>query len=164
MLLDGKNGIVIAMTEMIIDTSITCRNRYFHLFFFFNVQQIGVPAEPTPQTFQDRVRLLLERVDYHTRSQLWLEPSCLGRHDIARIGNVDKLLHRDRIECKCNCHLTAIDSALQLAQATDTAHKVDSLRGAQVGNAEKLIQHQIRQQSHPAHQSGRHRYKCPPLQ
>ena len=72
--------------------------------------------------------LLLERVDNNTRAQLRLKPSSLGRHDIAGVGNVDKLLHRYGVQCEGNLHLAAIYALLQLAQTADTTYEVDTLK------------------------------------
>ena len=74
----------------------------------------------------------VERVDHHSRPQFGFEPRGLRRHDVARVGNVDQLLHRDGVEGERRLHLPAVHTAFQLAQTADAAHEVDPLRGAQI--------------------------------
>ena len=47
-------------------------------------------------------------VDCETGTELRLEPCGLRRHDVAAVGNVGELLHRNRIESKRYLHLTAV--------------------------------------------------------
>ena len=47
-------------------------------------------------------------VDCETGTELRLEPCGLRRHDVAAVGNVGELLHRNRIECERYFHLTAV--------------------------------------------------------
>ena len=95
-----------------------------------------------------------EGVDHHARAQLGLEPRRLRRHDVARVGDVDELLHRDGVEREGHGHLAAVDAALQLAQAADASHEVNPLRGAQVLDAQQTVQHQIREHRHVQHADG----------
>ena len=44
-----------------------------------------------------------------------------------RIGEIHQLLHRNGIQSQGNLHLTAIHTAFQFTQATDTSHEIDSL-------------------------------------
>ena len=71
--------------------------------------------------------LLDELVDDQTGAELRLEPRGLWWHDIARVSDINQLLHRDRVECKSKLHLSAIDSLLQLSETTDTTDEVDAL-------------------------------------
>ena len=82
-------------------------------------------------------------MNHQSRAQLRLKPSCLGRHDITRIGNVHQLLHGNGIKSQCHFHLTIVHPLLQLSQATDTANKVDTLIGTEVFDTEHFIQYQI---------------------
>ena len=66
-------------------------------------------------------------MDHQSGAQLRLEPSGLRRHDLPAVGDIHDLLHRDGLECQRCTHLTGIDTALQLFQATKTAYKVDAL-------------------------------------
>ena len=43
-------------------------------------------------------RPLVQRVDGQAGTEFRLEPGRLGRHDVAGVGDVDELLHRDGIE------------------------------------------------------------------
>ena len=79
----------------------------------------------------------------NARAQLWLEPSGLWWHNIARVGDVDKLAHRNRIESEGSLHLARVNSLLQLAQATNTTYKVDAMRGAQIFDTENFIEYKI---------------------
>ena len=47
-------------------------------------------------------------VDCETGTELRLEPCGLRRHDVAAVGDVGELLHRNRIECERYFHLTAV--------------------------------------------------------
>ena len=71
-------------------------------------------------------------MDHHTRTEFRLEPGGLRRHDVARIGNVDELLHGNRVECESRLHLAAIDTLLQLFQAANTADEIDPFRRPQI--------------------------------
>ena len=82
-------------------------------------------------------------MNYQSRTQLRFEPSGLGRHDIAGIGNVHQLFHGHRIKRQSHFHLTAVHPLLQFAQPADTADKVDTLVGTEVFDAEHFIQYQI---------------------
>lgn len=50
----------------------------------------------------------VQLMDCETGTELRLEPCGLRRHDVAAVGNVGELLHRNRIECKRYLHLTAV--------------------------------------------------------
>lgn len=82
-------------------------------------------------------------MNHQSRTQLRLKPSCLGRHDVARIGDVHQLLHGNGIEGQCHFHLTTVHPLLQFAQPADTADKVDTLVGTEVFDAEDFIQYQV---------------------
>lgn len=82
-------------------------------------------------------------MDYETRTQFGLEPCCLGRHDVACVGNLHQLVHGDGIEGESHLHLTAVDTAFQLAQAADTADEVDTFVGTQVGDAQDVAQDEV---------------------
>lgn len=82
-------------------------------------------------------------MNHQPRTQLRLKPSCLGRHDVARIGDVHQLLHGNGIEGQCHFHLTAVHPLLQLFQTTDATYKVDTLVGTEVFDAKHFIQYQI---------------------
>ena len=60
----------------------------------------------------------------------------LGGHDVAGVGNIHELLHRYGIEGESHLYLSAIDTALELAQATDASDEVDALVLAQVAEVE----------------------------
>ena len=93
-------------------------------------------------------------MDDKPRAELRLEPRSLRRHDIARVSNIDQLLHRDGIERKSELHLTAIDTLLQLTKATDTTDKVNALIRAQVLDAEEFVEDEIRRDRHVKHADG----------
>ena len=82
-------------------------------------------------------------MNHQSRTQLRLKPSCLGRHDVARIGDVHQLLHGNGIEGQCHFHLTTVHPLLQLSQTTDAAYKVNTLVGTEVFDAEHFIPYQI---------------------
>ena len=82
-------------------------------------------------------------MDHQTGAKLRFEPRRLRRHDITRIGDIHQLLHRNGIQSQGNLHLTAIHPFLQFAQTAYTAHKVDTLIGTKVLDAEDFIQYQV---------------------
>ena len=84
-------------------------------------------------------------MDNNTAAQLRLKPSGLGRHNVAAVGDVDELLHRNGVECKGYLHLTAVHPLLQLAEASDTTNKVDAFVPAEILDAQHLVQHEVRQ-------------------
>ena len=65
-------------------------------------------------------------MNHQSRTQLRLKPSCLGRHDVARIGDVHQLLHGNGIEGQCHFHLTAVDTLLQFTQTANTPYEVNA--------------------------------------
>jgi len=69
--------------------------------------------------------MLLQQVHNKTGTQFRLEPGRLGRHDITRVGNINQLLHRNRVEGEGRLHLPAVDPFFQLAQSADAAYKID---------------------------------------
>lgn len=58
--------------------------------------------------------LLSECVDGEAGTEFRLEPRGLRRHDVAGVGDVDELLHRDRVEGEGDLHLTAVNPAPEL--------------------------------------------------
>ena len=93
-------------------------------------------------------------MDYNAATQLRLKPSGLGRHNVAAVGDVDKLLHRNRIECKSNLHLATVNPLLQLAQAADTTHEVDAFVPAEVFDAEYLVKYEVRKNGYIQNPNG----------
>ena len=71
--------------------------------------------------------ILVQFVDYQSRTEFWLKPCCLRRHDVARISYVHDLLHRNRVEGKCCTHLTTVNATLQFTESTQTTNEVDAL-------------------------------------
>ena len=86
------------------------------------------------------VSMLAEFVDHEAGAQFRLEPSGLGRHDVAGVGNVDDLLHADRIEGEGDLHLAVVDATFEFAEAADAADEVDALVGAEVLDAKHLVE------------------------
>ena len=62
--------------------------------------------------------LLHQLVDREAGAELGLEPCGLGRHDVAGVGDVDELLHRDRVEGEGDLHFAGVHAAGALARAT----------------------------------------------
>ena len=100
------------------------------------------------------VILLAELVDHEAGAQLRLEPGGLWGHDVAGVGNVDNLLHADGIEGEGDLHLAAVDATFQLAEAADAAHEVDALVGAQVFDAEYLVEDEVAEDGDVEHSDG----------
>ena len=104
----------------------------------------GVVSQVTGHRSLVAIHLLLaELVDYEARAQLGFKPSGLRRHNVAGVGDVDDLLHRDGIEGEGDLHLAVVDATFQLAQTADTAHEVDTLVGAQVLDAQNLVEDEV---------------------
>lgn len=78
-------------------------------------------------------------MDDESRTEFRLEPRCLGRHDVAGISDIHQLLHADRIKRQSYLHLSAVHPTLQLAQPTDATHKVYTLVGSQILDAQDFI-------------------------
>ena len=53
---------------------------------------------------------LFQRMDNQSAPQLGFKPCGFWGHDIAGIGNIDKLLHGNRIQSKSCFHFTTIDT------------------------------------------------------
>ena len=98
---------------------------------------------PSEMWMRSESGLSVKFVDDQTRAELGLEPCGLRRHDVACISDVDELIHGHGIKGEGHLHLTAVDTAFQLAQTADTAHEVDTLVGAQVGDAEYVAQDEV---------------------
>ena len=47
------------------------------------------------------------------------------------------------IERERHSHLPAVDAALELAESADAAHEVDTLVGAEIGDAEDVAKYEI---------------------
>ena len=84
-------------------------------------------------------------------AELRFEPRGLRRHDIAGIGYVHYLFHRDRIEGEGHGHLSAVHSFRQLSEAADSAYEVYSLVSPQIRDAEYLVQYQGGLDGHVQH-------------
>ena len=93
-------------------------------------------------------------MDNQSAAQFRLEPSCLRRHDFSAVGDVHNLLHRYGIECQGSTHLTGVDTALQLAEAAQTAYEVDALRRTQVADVQDLVENQTAGDVHVEHTDG----------
>ena len=86
---------------------------------------------------------LCQAVDGEAAAEFGFEPRGLGRHDIAGIGDADKLLHGDRIQGEGYLHLAGIHAAGQFSEAADTAYEVYALVGAEVLDSQDLVQNQV---------------------
>ena len=93
-------------------------------------------------------------MNHQARAQFRLKPSGLGRHDVAGVGDVDDLLHAHRIERESDLHLTAVHTTFQLAEATDTANEVDALVGAEVLDAQNLVEDKVAEDGDVQHADG----------
>ena len=111
------------------------------------------PISLASRSLVSRVQLI-QGVDNKTRAQFRLKPSGLGRHDVARVGDVDDLLHAHRIEREGDFHLTAVDATFQLAEAADTANEVDALVGAEVFDAKHLVEDEVGEDGDIEHADG----------
>ena len=56
------------------------------------------------------------------------------------VRDILDLLHRDRVECERDLHLTAVDPALQFAQPPDSSHEIDAWVSSQILYAQYLVQ------------------------
>lgn len=90
-------------------------------------------------------------MDYEAGAKFRLEPCGLRRHDVAGVGNVDELVHRDRIEGKGHLHLTGVDAALKFVETADTTYEVDSFVGAEVSDTEDIAQDEVGTYGHVEH-------------
>ena len=97
---------------------------------------------------------LIKRMNHETRAELRLEPSGFGWHDVARIGDVHKLIHRNGIEGKGNTHLAAIDTTLEFAKATQTAYEVDALVATKVLDSEDTVENEVGRDADIEHADG----------
>ena len=90
-------------------------------------------------------------MDHEAGAEFGLEPSGLRRHDIAGIGYVHELLHRNGIESQGHGHLARVNATLQLFEAADAAYEVDALVGAEIGDAEDVAQDKVRRDCYIEH-------------
>lgn len=81
-------------------------------------------------------------MDNQARAEFRLKPGSLRRHNVATVGDVHDLLHRDRIESQSPAHLAAIDTTFQLAEATETTDEVDTLVRAEILDIHQLVEDQ----------------------
>ena len=121
----------------------------------FLSQQITDDKKATPtrslvsEGFMDV--FLIQRVDEQAGAELRLEPGCLWRHYVAGVGNVDKLLHRNRVEGESHLHLPAVHPAAEFAESADPTDKVDSLVCPEILDAQNPVQNQIGEDGHIEH-------------
>lgn len=90
----------------------------------------------------------VELVDDEAGAKLGLEPGGLGRHDVAGVGYAHQLVHRHGEQGEGHGHFSAVDTALELAEAAYAAHEVDALVGTQVGDAEDVAQNEVAAHGH----------------
>lgn len=95
--------------------------------------------------------LVFEFVDYETASEFRLKPCGLGRHNITGIGDIDELVHGYGVEGESHLHFTAVNSALQFTEATDTAYEVDSLVATEVSDSEDVTENEVAGYCHVKH-------------
>ena len=82
-------------------------------------------------------------MDGESGAELRLEPGRFRRHDIARIGNIDQLLHGNRIEGKGNFHLAAVNPAGKFSESTDPTDEINSFVRTEILDPEQFIQYKI---------------------
>ncbi len=82
-------------------------------------------------------------MDDETGTEFRLEPCCLGRHDVACIGNSDELSHGDGVKSERHCHLAAVHTPLEFLKSADTSDEVDSLVGTEVGDIEDVAEDKV---------------------
>ena len=92
--------------------------------------------------------LLSESVDGEAGTEFRLEPRGLRRHDVAGVGDVDELLHRDMVEGEGDLHLTAVNPAAQLAKASDTTNEINPLVRAQILDSKHFVKYEVREDGH----------------
>ena len=68
---------------------------------------------------------IFQGVKNQSTAQFRFKPSGLRRHDFTAVGNIDELLHRNRVQSEGNFHFSAVHAAFQFTEAAKTAHKVD---------------------------------------
>ena len=110
-------------------------------------------------------------MDSQSAPELRLEPGSLGRHDVACIGYPDELLHGYWIQGEGRCHLSGINSLLELAESADTTYEVNALRGTEILDVEELVEDKVGADGHVEASDGivvvvgaracRSRYPCP---
>ena len=89
-----------------------------------------------------------------TGTEFGLEPGGFRWHDIAGIGNADKLVHRHGIESQSGCHFAGVDTAAEFFQAADAAYEVHALVGAEVMDSKDVAQDKIRRYGYVEHSYG----------
>ena len=99
-------------------------------------------------------KFLAEFVDHEAGAEFGLKPSGLWGHDVAGVGNIDNLFHAHGIEGECHFHLTVVHAAFQLAETADAAYEVDTLVGAEVFDAENLVEHEVAEDGDVEHTNG----------
>ena len=101
-----------------------------------------------------RAGLSVELVDDETGTEFRLEPCCLGRHDVAGIGNSDELSHGDGVKSERHCHLAAVHTPLEFLKSADTSDEVDSLVGTEVGDIEDVAEDKVARYGHVEYSDG----------
>ena len=90
-----------------------------------------------------RYSLSAELMYDESTAQLRFKPCSLRRHDIARVGYVHDLLHCDRIESEGSLHLSAVYSALEFAEPSESSDEVYALVASEVLDAEDVIEDEL---------------------
>ena len=83
-------------------------------------------------------------MDEETGTELGLEPCGLRRHDIAGVGNVDQLLHRDRIKGESHLHLSGVHAAGKLPESADSSDEVYPLVCTKVLDSKDGVKDEVR--------------------
>src|SRR5690606_18812893 len=77
---------------------------------------------------------LINFMHHQSAAQFGFEPGGFRRHYISGIGDVDELLHGNRVEGEGNLHFPAVYPPFQFTKAANATHEIDSLVGTQVVN------------------------------
>ena len=87
--------------------------------------------------------LLNQLVDNQTGSEFGLEPGGFRGHDVAGVGYVHQLLHRNWVKRQGHGHLPGVDAAFEFTESADTAYEVDALVGTEIVDTEDVAQNQV---------------------
>src|SRR5690349_7363263 len=84
-------------------------------------------------------------------AQLRLEPGALGRHYVAAVGDVEKLLNGNGIKAEGRHGVAVLHALLELAEAADAAHEIDAVVGARILDAQDAVEYSLLENAYVEH-------------
>lgn len=77
-----------------------CKSSIYSInfYFIFSNEKGSLLLKRAPQIIDhENFTLIVQVVDNQTTAEFWFKPRCFRRHNVACVGNINQLFHRNRI-------------------------------------------------------------------